>query len=422
MRNSVYLTGALIMVLVILLAGNNSCKKQDEPADTGIVIETSGISGVTQSSAMCGGVIATDGGSTITARGVCWSTGQTPSVGNSHSTDGAGAGTFTSTITGLSPKTTYYARAYATNGKGTAYGSTMSFTTWLLATAPVTNITPTAATCGGTITAAQSNAIIERGVCWSAGHIPTIADTKTSNGSGSGTFISEMTGLSYNTTYTVRMYATGISGTDYGDALSFSTKPEELVTDIDGNTYHMVTIGTQVWLRENLKTTHYRNGAAIPLVNNSATWGTLSTGAYCYFNNDPSNNQLFGKLYNWYAVNDSRKLAPAGWHVPTISEWNILYEYLGGKAVAGGKMKSTGTDYWRSPNTGASNSSGFTGYPGGNCSGVGFTYSKNYGNFWSSDYISYYEASTAGLTYYSAAVTDDVFEPKIGNSVRCIKD
>ena len=421
MKASIYTPVAMITLLALWLT-ISSCKK-NESVDTGIVIETAGVAAVMQTSAMCGGAISTDGGATITARGVCWSTGQTPTTDNNHTTDGAGAGAFTSTITGLSPNTTFFVRAYAINSKGTAYGSTMSFTTWLLATAPVTNITPATATCGGTISNAQATAVIERGVCWSTGHIPTIADNKTSDGSGGGTFVSEITGLTFNATYIVRMYATGISGTDYSDTLRFTTKPEELVTDVDGNTYHMVTIGTQVWLLENLKTSHYRNGDAIPLVNNATNWSNLTTGAYCYLNNLASNNQTFGKLYNWFAVNDSRKLAPAGWHIPSVNEWVTLFNYLGGSSVAGGKMKSTGTTLWYSPNLGATNSSGFTGYPGGACTESGnFTVTRYYGWFWSSDPLPWNQGSYTSLFYNWESVAQENSDRRAGNSVRCIKD
>src|SRR5690606_33259564 len=103
----------------------------------------------------------------------------------------------------------------------------------------------------------------------------------------------------------------------------------------------------------------------IPQVTDPTIWGNLTTGAWCYYNNDPANEIIYGKLYNWYAVNDPRGLAPVGWHIPSDSEWTILTDYLGGFEVAGGKMKETGTTHWANPNIGADNSSGFTGLPGG---------------------------------------------------------
>jgi uncharacterized protein (TIGR02145 family) len=158
------------------------------------------------------------------------------------------------------------------------------------------------------------------------------------------------------------------------------------MTDQDGNTYKTIVIGTQEWMAENLKASHYRNGDLIPVVTNPNTWAGLSTGATCWYNNDSATyNCPYGKLYNWYAAVDARNLCPAGWHVPTDAEWTTLGNYLGGDAIAGGKMKSTGTQYWQSPNTAADNSSGFSGLPGGYRANYGTFFDiGNYGFWWSS--------------------------------------
>lgn len=124
-----------------------------------------------------------------------------------------------------------------------------------------------------------------------------------------------------------------------------------------------VSIGTQVWMIKNLSTTKYRNGDVIPQVTDPVQWSTLTTGAWCYYENNPANEAIYGKLYNWYAVNDLRGLAPVGWHIPTQSEYQTLQSCLGGGAVAGGKMKTL--SLWAAPNAGADNSSGFTAYPAG---------------------------------------------------------
>jgi uncharacterized protein (TIGR02145 family) len=137
----------------------------------------------------------------------------------------------------------------------------------------------------------------------------------------------------------------------------------QTVTDIDGNTYNTVTIGTQVWMKENLKTVHYNNGDAIPNVTDNNSWGALTSGAYCDNNNLPVNGTKYGHLYNFYAVVDSRNLCPTGWHIPTGDEWALLESTLGEDSVAG-KMKSTTSD-WRQPNVGATNESGFSALPGG---------------------------------------------------------
>jgi len=145
---------------------------------------------------------------------------------------------------------------------------------------------------------------------------------------------------------------------------------EDTVVDIDGNIYHTITIGNQVWMVENLKVTHYRNGDAIPNISDNSGWMSTTSGAYCDYANDPGNGDTYGRLYNWYTVQDPRNITPVGWHVPSNYEWSVLLAYLGGEAVAGGPLKDTGTieehtGLWHLPNTGATNNSGFTALPGG---------------------------------------------------------
>lgn len=182
-----------------------------------------------------------------------------------------------------------------------------------------------------------------------------------------------------------------------------------------------VTIGTQIWTCQNLNVSTYRNGEIIPQVTDPAVWNTLTTGAWCYYNNDPANEAVYGKLYNWYAVNDSRGLAPTSWHVPTDAEWTVLTGYLGGPSVAGGKMKAL--TYWDSPNTGATNSSCFTGLPGGarNSSGD-YYYIGNYGEWWSSteNYTNY--AWARGLNSSSGSAGRGYSSEKSGLYVRLVKD
>jgi uncharacterized protein (TIGR02145 family) len=146
----------------------------------------------------------------------------------------------------------------------------------------------------------------------------------------------------------------------------FVTKSNsQTVTDYDGNIYNTVTIGTQVWLKENLKVTHYRNGDSIVNITNYLQWRQMTSAAYCDYDNNPDTSKTYGRLYNWYVVNDSRNLAPIGWHIPTEPEWTTLIDYLGGLYKAGGKLKESGTTHWLSPNTGATNSSSFSALPSG---------------------------------------------------------
>lgn len=140
-------------------------------------------------------------------------------------------------------------------------------------------------------------------------------------------------------------------------------KNSNTVTDIDGNIYKTVKIGAQIWMAENLKVTHYRNGDPIPNATENATWVDLTTGAWCNYNNDDALGTKYGKLYNFYAIADVRNIAPIGWHVATDAEWTELTTGLGGENVAGGKLKEAGTQNWKSPNIGATNETGFDALP-----------------------------------------------------------
>jgi len=202
------------------------------------------------------------------------------------------------------------------------------------------------------------------------------------------------------------------------------------VTDIDGNVYQTVTIGTQVWMAENLKVTRYRNNDAIPEITSSSTWSSLTTGAYCEYNNNESNVATYGRLYNWYAVNDSRNIAPEGWHVPTDAEWKQLEMYLGlSQAQAdamnwrgtteGGKLKEAEFTHWSSPNTGATNAWGFTALPGGlRVDDGSYIHMGDYTSFWSASAAAY----SRDLIYNSAQVSRSWHAKPHGFSVRCVKN
>ena len=194
--------------------------------------------------------------------------------------------------------------------------------------------------------------------------------------------------------------------------------------DIDGNVYKTVHIGDQIWMAENLKVTRYRNGDAIPYLVENESWISTSTGAYCVYGNMPSIADTYGNMYNWYAVDESRNIAPIGWHIPTVEEWQVLFDYLGGDSVAGGKMKETGTIHWFSPNTGATNESGFTGLPGGyrNAQGNGTFYGKNaHGHFWSSTESGNYGYKWVLISNYTYVDGGEAFK-RFGYSVRCVRD
>ena len=196
-----------------------------------------------------------------------------------------------------------------------------------------------------------------------------------------------------------------------------------IVTDIDGNEYGTVLIGNQVWMSENLKVTKYKDGTAIPTGHSNSVWSNLSSGAYAVYDDDDVNTDTYGFLYNWYAVDDSRIIAPDGWHVPTDDEWTTLTDYLGGTSVAGGKMKETGTEHWGSPNTDATNESGFTALPGGYRSTNGSYGNQGYyGYFWSSTENNSDTAWYRVLHYNYSDVSRSSSNKRYGFSLRCVRD
>ena len=393
------------------------------------VITTIDLSAITSTTATSGGNITNDGGSPVTARGVCWSTNQNPTTADSKTSDGAGNGTFSSALTALAPGTTYYIRAYATNSIGIAYGNQVTTTTLtslpILTTTAISVVTYNSATSGGNISSDGGIAVTARGACWSTSQNPTIADNKTSNGTGTGSYTSSITGLKPNTNYFVRAYATNSLGTAYGTNISFTsaTIPLGTVIDVDGNLYATVTIGTQVWMKENLKVTRLNDETSIELVTDNSKWNALSTPGYCWYNNDESTNKnTYGALYNWEAVNTG-KLCPAGWHMPSHDEYILLADYLGGSNIAGVQLREAGTLHWASPNTGATNGSGFSGLPGGGRSStdVSFTDIGSAGYWWSSTEYSATQSWGLGLGFDYIYACNCWSYKKGGGSIRCVK-
>lgn len=225
-----------------------------------------------------------------------------------------------------------------------------------------------------------------------------------------------------------------ITGTPSSDgtasfALNIGGQTGTLTRNVIASTPTIV-IGTQQWMQMNLDVTTYSNGDQIPEVTDPSAWAGLTTGAWCWYNNDAANGTIYGKLYNWYAVADSRGLCPSGWHVPTDAEWTTMETTLGGSLEAGGKMKSTGTTLWANPNEGATNESGFSALPGGLINsdgnspfGAPGSYNvNNFGYWWSST------ESDDNYAYFRYLVNPvetsnrSSFIKKDGLSVRCIKD
>ena len=207
--------------------GNELSFTTDSDTPVPPTVHTSGVTSVTTNSASCGGEVTDEGSESVTAKGVCWSIDPNPTTSNNTTNDGSGPGSFTSSITGLDPGTSYYVRAYATSSAGTSYGNESDFATEAvlaeLVTLDINTITSTSAKSGGNITSDGGADITARGVCWSISTGPTLDDSQTNDGLGTGTFISDITGLTGNTTYFVRAYATNSVGTKYGNELSFKT-------------------------------------------------------------------------------------------------------------------------------------------------------------------------------------------------------
>jgi uncharacterized protein (TIGR02145 family) len=293
-------------------------------------------------------------------------------------------------------------------------------------TAAVTSITQFTATSGGDISSDGGASVTARGVCWNTSSNPTTAGSHTTDGTGTGTFVSNITGLTGGTLYYVRAYATNSVGTSYGNELTFSTLnvdgqpcPGIPTVTYAGQTYNTVQIGTQCWFKENLNV-----GKRINVSQDQTNNDTVEK--YC-FNNLESNCDVYGGLYLWNEMMQFsttpgvQGICPTGWHLPTDAEWTTLTNYLGGISVAGGKMKETGTAHWLSPNTGATNSSEFTALPGGFRLG-------NFGNltynadFWSSTEGSSTSAWNRDLSYNHENVVRTNYNKTYGFSARCVHD
>lgn len=383
---------------------------------------TGEVTNIESTSATCGGNVTDNGGFNVTARGICWNNSPNPTTEDSITIDGSGTGSFTSSLSGLSPSTTYYVRAYAANEAGTAYGDERNFSTEDvlpdLTTEAINNITDTTATSGGNITDNGGFAITARGVCWSISHNPTVSDSHTLDGSGTGSFTSSLTGLSGSTTYYVRAYATNQYGTAYGDEKNFKTQEglSGTFTDSrDGKTYEWIRIGNKVWMAENL--------------NYDAGSGSMA------YDNNASNASTYGRLYTWETASNT---CPDGWHLPSDLEWEALAEYISSdrgpytkfeahddgyvddwndigrhlKAINGWSGSGNGTDDY-----------GFSALPGGLYDHINseFVAALNNGFWWSA---TEYDNSAWGRQLNASDDTflRNYFPKDFGLSIRCIKD
>ncbi len=295
----------------------------------------------------------------------------------------------------------------------------------------MSEITLTTAVSGGKVTSDGGARVTSRGVCWNTSEDPATSDNKTENGSDTGSFKSTLTGLNPNWKYFLRAYATNSEGTVYGDQADFTTESGinfnpnltyGTMTDVEGNTYKTIQIGTQTWMAENLRTTKYNDNAPIPLVTDNTAWSNLTTPAYCWYNNDSATHKgVYGCLYNWHTVRTDI-LCPTGWHVPSLDEWIVLTLNQGGIDVSGSKLMEADTTHWIVRNTWVTNESGFTALPGGYRRYDGsFNFIGGYGNWWFSTESS---ATLAWRWYmdYTSTVYKTIHDKRYGFSIRCLKN
>ena len=310
------------------------------------------------------------------------------------------------------------------------------------------------AKCGVTVVSDGGSTIIASGVCWNTMPEPTIKGDKTISNSGIGSFVDSITNLWPATTYYLRAYATNANGTAYGSVLQITTLRDSVtannilnptlsydsITDIEGNKYHTITIGTQTWMVENLYVSKYRNGDAIPNETNNSKWNALTSGAQCVYNNNTEANSIakFGRMYNFYAVSDARNIAPVGWHVASDAEWIVLTNYIAanlGTSTSVAQAMATSIDWTESstlgaigcldPNTYSSlnNFSGFCGLPSGIRSNFGdFNNVGVFSGWWTSSQNDKNTGWFRSLSYYGSSIGRNFYNKQFGLSVRCVKD
>ncbi|MBU6219730.1 MAG: hypothetical protein KGQ50_03685 [Bacteroidetes bacterium] len=385
-------------------------------------VVTKPVTTITSTSAISGGTISLTGGAPHSEKGLVYGTARNPTILNSKISDNTAGSDWTTNITGLTGNTKYYVRAYAINSAGTAYGGLDSFNTSplvpIIATDPVASITKTTAVSGGNISSDGGSAITARGIVWNKTGNPLVGtdSIRTDASMTTGLYTLNLGNLNSGITYYVRAYATNAVGTAYGNQLTFTTQP---VLDTIGNQYTTITINGKEWFKENLKTTKYANGTDISNVTDNGSWNNLSTGAWAYYDNNITNDPIYGKLYNWYAVSDVRGLCPTGWHVATDADWTSLTANFGMDAAAGNELKSTIS--WTTPNLN-SNTSGFGAAPGGGRGGGLFGDITNKGFWWTSTLFDSSNSYARRLEYNLDTVVRYYESNKSGFSVRCVKN
>ena len=434
MKKNSYLLIYSLVLIGILLMFFNACKKENN--ETIPSLTTSTVTDINSTTATCGGNITDNGGSEITARGVCWNTTGTPTILDKSTSDGTGTGTFTSSLNGLTQNTTYYVRAYATNSKGTGYGNQVNFTIESEVTLPTvhtslaTNITQTTVTLNAYITSDGGAEITQRGFYWSKSNTePNINDNVVTVNDTASNFSTTLTLLQPDATYYFTAFASNSAGTSSSYPLNFTTYGS-FTDPRDGKNYNTITIGGQSWLAENL--------AFLPDVSPPWEESYIDSLFYVYGYEGTSvseakagiNYQTYGALYNWPAA---RASCPPGWHLPTDDDWKQLEMAIGMRQIQADSTDFRGTDEGKKIkatsgwfyNGNGTNETGFSALPAGYRNHLNSFYGVELTGLWWSDteYIgtSGSLAWCRGLTYSNAMIKRFYDWKERGYSIRCVK-
>jgi len=415
----------LIIIFVSSLYILNGCKKDDQISLP--VVATLPVTDITGTTATSGGVISST--QLMIARGVCWSTNKMPTISDNKTVDGSDSGNYLSSLSGLNAATTYYLRAYATSSEGTGYGEQFSFTTLgqipICLTLPATNLSMTSATfnCGINSKYLSTAVSFEYGLSTSYGSTVSVSPNPDSEKDTLLYVSADLSSLTPDVLYHFRAKAVNTLGTTYGDDMTFKIL-SGTVTDGEGNLYNTVQIGTQLWMKENLRTVKYNDGTAMQYFKWSVTSypSTVWAGDFSNYNEDINNSNIYGRLYTWYVA--SQNVCPKGWHIPSDNDWNTLVAFVGGDP---GQLKETGLAHWIATDSNVSNASGFTALPGGKNTWDAVTCKFSYaligqeGYWWSSSSNLFY-AGGFSLSFNGPQVKMMYSSKFLGMSIRCLKD
>jgi uncharacterized protein (TIGR02145 family) len=433
MRMRKYFVTGIAAMGVLLFGLNYGC----DPIETEEIVRitTNNPSNITKNTCTFAGLIVEMGESGVENHGFVYSEGPNPTIESSVISLGMTKldGQFSFKVSALQAGTSYFYRAFAQNGDKIYYGDDKSFVTLGLSfpsvsTNSVTNIQSSAFKAIGTINEIGDLPIVHHGFCLPVNPDPTNDDIHIDYGAAeaTGRFEGVISDLSPGTDYYVRAYIETAFQVYYGNLLSLSTIEETQVSDADENVYSVINIGAQTWMLENLRVTRFADGTGIRFAMENSQWVLEGSYAYCWFlNSESGNKDIYGALYNWSIVNSEKDLCPSGWHIPDDADWSVLIEFLGGAEQAGGKLKEEGTAHWVSPNTGATNESGFTALPGSYRTATGEFFSveaRTVGAWWSAGDGGAGSYPSVKLYANDAKLHTEDSDAGSGYSVRCIKD